>query len=424
MVSSGQLDLGTALLRDALLAAQVSRADESSRSEAAYNLAFGLWMQGRLDEAESLAATNGRTSGGINAARSIALSGWICIARSEFVRATSFFREALQAYASCISRDAAFHASVVHALANYDLLLLDRAEASTFGQMLPRVPGTTLDTYRLLVGCADAIRVALAGDELAAIEIAAATEILDVGPSWRVWGIALRARIASGFGHHQFARASVAAGARLAEELDWNVAPADSRVALLDLAEVLARYDHDRASAMISSYARIQSAIGPRYAGSVAPVLRARELHAKGIVALGTDAASGVDMLLEAATLYATLGYKWRTAESHLALRSVSDPAAKSAYTRGRAFIAECFARSHLDREQPDYVPAPIADLSLDLTPAHTEIIRHIYAGRPTSEIALIRGTSRGTIYNQLKEIYRRTGLRSICDIKRSLRTG
>ncbi len=127
--------------------------------------------------------------------------------RSQYAQALPFFREARRAFTS-VSRDAAFEASVVHALATYEWQLLEHdGEPYYYADELPRVHGSSLDTYRLLVGVADAWRAALAGDEHRAVAFAAQTEANEVSPHWRVFGSATRAGIARSFGHEQFARA-------------------------------------------------------------------------------------------------------------------------------------------------------------------------------------------------------------------------
>jgi DNA-binding CsgD family transcriptional regulator/tetratricopeptide (TPR) repeat protein len=421
ILSTGRHGLGVQMLTDAVGLAEEHSASDSIRSEALYNLAFGLWMRGEYEAAEGVAVRAGRAATDIVAARGVALRGWIRIARAEFASALAFFQRALQMYASCALRDAAFHSSVVHAIATYDLLLLDRPEPLAYVPMLPRVPTTSLDTYGLLVGCVDAIRFALAGDEARAIESAVSTETLDVAAHWRVFGIALRARVAIGFGYDHYARSSAHAAGKLAVALDWDIAPAESRLALLDVAEVLSQYDVDRARALLTMYGRINTQLSPRYVGTVTPIVRSRELHAKGIVSLACGNASGEHMLLEAAALYESLGFHWRAAESRLGLRRSSPVMAISAsVVASRAFVQERFPGSHLAREFPDFVPEIELDASRPLTPAQAEIVRQLCAGRSPRQIATMRGTSLGTVYNQLKAIYHRTELRSITDIVRT----
>lgn len=424
MLSTGRHRLGLDMLCTAVSQTEERGVSEAVRWESSYNLAFGHWTRGNYDEAEAIATAIASTATDTIAARSVALRGWIRIARAQFREALDFFRRSLRIYGASSIRDAAFHASVVHALAVHELLVLDHAEPFQYAPMLPRVQGASLDTYRLLVGCVDAIRFALAGDEAAAIESAVSTEILDVDARWRVWGIALRARLASSFGHEHFGRAAARAAATLAAELDWNSAPADSRLGLLDVAEVLSRYDRERARALLMVYDRIQTELGTRYRRSASPVVRARELHAKGVVALAQGNAEGTGMLLEAAELYSLLEFHWRAAESRLALHAGENSVALDAKAMGRAFVEQRFPQSHLAREAPNFAPRIVIDPSMNLTPAQVEIARHLCAGRSAREIAVLRGTSLGTVYNQLKDLYRRTELRSIGDIKRVFGAG
>jgi DNA-binding CsgD family transcriptional regulator len=145
-------------------------------------------------------------------------------------------------------------------------------------------------------------------------------------------------------------------------------------------------------------------------------------LHARGVFAISTLGKYGEDYLLEAADLYDTLGFAWRAAESRLALRHGKRSSARTAYAKGRTFLVERFPRSHLLRELADYVPPIVIDGPFSLTPAQIAIVRALCSGRTTRDIALERGTSLGTIYNQLKDIYRRTDLHSIRDLIRYFR--
>ncbi len=70
-----------------------------------------------------------------------------------------------------------------------------------------------------------------------------------------------------------------------------------------------------------------------------------------------------------------------------------------------------------------DYAPPLAIPASEKLTPAHVAIVRALCAGKSPGMIAAERGTSPETVRNQLKQIYRRTGLHSATEVKRKFGT-
>jgi hypothetical protein len=292
-------------LHDALADADAHPVDASVRLEAVYHIAFAWWVMGDYVRAEAEASRALELGVDGIVSRATALRGWIRVGRSQYAQALPFFREARRAFTS-VSRDAAFEASVVHALATYEWQLLEHdGEPHYYADELPRVHGSSLDTYRLLVGVADAWCAALAGDEYRAVAFAAQTEANEVSPHWRVFGLATRAGIARSFGHEQFARATADVGFTIATGADWSDSPGESRMALLYGAERLAGHDVDRARALLGAYARIATEVDPRYARGAHAFHQATEHHARGVVALAaSDAPSSQTHLLEAHRLF------------------------------------------------------------------------------------------------------------------------
>jgi len=50
---------------------------------------------------------------------------------------------------------------------------------------------------------------------------------------------------------------------------------------------------------------------------------------------------------------------------------------------------------------------------AIDLSPAESDVARHILAGRSNSEIAKLRGCSTRTVANQVASLFRKLGIRS-----------
>jgi DNA-binding CsgD family transcriptional regulator len=418
LISGGDAQAGQDLLRRCIADGERKDVALSIRVEALYNLAFGHWIAGAYDEADRIAARTAEADSDIVTARAVALRGWIRVGRAEYRDALGFFREASRLYSSCTVRDAAFEASVVHAIATYELQTLEHGgEPQYYRNSLPRLTSTILNTYRLLVGAVDAVRAGLAGDEPQAIDAAIATEVPRVTGYWNAFGLAMRARIWRGFGYEHFARSSAHAAFSLASALDWNQSPAESRLALLDVAAALAPFNHEKARSCIGMFSRIETPIPGRFFGGTHPLQRSREHYARGAVALSIDQVVARDHIFAAASTYRALGFPWRAAEAQLLLRRDGSEQGQRAYANGRAYLDERFPNSHLIRELHDHVRPIVVDASFSLTRAQTAIVQALCRGQRPREIALDRATAVGTVYNQLKEIYRRTGCHSIGEV-------
>jgi DNA-binding CsgD family transcriptional regulator len=333
----------------------------------------------------------------------------------QFAEALCLFREAWSEYRTCADRDAAFEASIVHAVAMYDLQLLqcDRPP-EYFTDSLPQVRGSSLDTYRLLVSRVDAMRAALHGDVDGAIHFAATTVSTDVSSHWRTLVLVTQAAVAQAFGDNRLARAYCDVAFDHATSLDWNEGPGESRFALLYLAECLAAHDPKRASALLATFSRISTNVEARFFGGNHLVHQATENVARGTVALELGSPSGRTQCISALEIYQQLGFPWRAAAVQLLLGRGSSPQEKQAYGTARTFIVDCFPQSYLARQLHDYAVPYTAGASPALTQAHLRIVRALCAGASPRSIADERGISVGTVYNHLKEIYRRTDLHSI----------
>ncbi len=164
LVFAGRRELGMQTLHDTIDEAE-DGAHPFVRAEALYNAGFAHLLCGDHDEAERFALRAGERADDLIAARAMALRGWAQVGRTRYADALPLFSEAWRMYGACSARDAAFGASTLHAIATYDLQLLERdGEPRYYASTLPHVSGTSLGTFRLLVSSIDAWRAALAGD--------------------------------------------------------------------------------------------------------------------------------------------------------------------------------------------------------------------------------------------------------------------
>jgi DNA-binding CsgD family transcriptional regulator len=408
---------GIALLRSVVALAKTANVNPDVRMEATYSLALGLWLAGHNREADNLAQVVSTFGSDITAVRSVALRAWVRVAEARYDDAVALFRKGWKSYRRCVARDAGFEAGLVNAIATYELQgLQEGRKPRYYSSSLPRVGTTALDTHMLIVGMTDAERAALAGDEPRAIDAVIATDAARVDASWRIAGLASRARIARCFGHRTFAVSFARTAFAIASTCDWNDAGAESRLALLDVAEEAVHFDIRMAEECLSTFKRISRPLHALYGGNSA-IHEARIAHARGLVDVATGATGGRRTLLEAADRYEALGFSWRVAEVQLGLHLDESAEGRQAFEKGRKYILERFPNSHLARGLPGYIPKRHRVISAALTDAQREIVRALCDGRTTRQIAQQRGTSIGTVYNQLKDIYQRTGVRSIREV-------
>jgi DNA-binding CsgD family transcriptional regulator len=414
LVFSGKNDPGMESIRRAIKRCERQNARFAVRMEVNFHKAFGHWLLGEFDEAETSARLVATAGVDILSARSVALIGWVAAGRLDYKRSLTLFREAWDMCRSCAGRDAHFEASLVHAIATYDSQLLAcGTNPRYYGPDLPAA-SKAIDTFRLLVGSVDSWRAVLAGDDARALERAASTEATDVADHWRVFGMASRSGVLQSLGYANVSTALSSAAFVAAMSLDWSASPGESRFGLLHLAERLASCDLERAKTCIAAFSRIPESRELRYFGCRHPLHDALENYSRGVVAATAGEESAGEMLERAAQLFDGLGFRWRAAGARLLLGRFSPRHTGHEYAAALSFIRRFFPRSHLARELDGFVQCVTTETGARLSPAQGAIVRALCAGRSPRDIAKDRGTSVGTVRNQLKEIYRRTGLRSI----------
>ena len=200
---------------------------------------------------------------------------------------------------------------------------------------------------------------------------------------------------------------------------DWSASPAESRLALLYGADRLAPADVNRARTLLAAYKRIGTTIPPRYQSGSQPIHQAIEAHVRGVVAAEQPDRAMRSHLRFAHETFSQMGYQWRAAASQLVLGRDDSVEGRRAYREARAFLIERFPRSFLARSLPDYTPPLFIPSSEPLTPAQVTIVQALCAGKSPRRIAEERGTSLGTVRNQIKHIYQRIDVHSVEDLRR-----
>ena len=325
----------------------------SVRLEALYMLAFAHWLAEDYDAADAVLRTQAiQPNGDIIAARAIALRAWIAVGRTQYAQALELFREALRVYASVSSHDAGFAASTLHAVAMYELELLQHGDHPRYyyGDF-PTASTTALDTFRLLVHDIDAWRAALAGDEYQAIESSIRIQSLRVSPHWAVFGTATRAMIAEAFGHTSFSRAFATAGAADAQRsrLERIACQVANRVALSCRGAGESR--RGPRSESVAMFSGIRTKVLPRFFGGKGRLQCATEEFSRGVVACRAEnRAAARAHLRTAQQAFAEMGFLRNATAAQLLLGEEQSAEGEQHYRAARVVILERFPRSYLAR--------------------------------------------------------------------------
>jgi DNA-binding CsgD family transcriptional regulator len=415
LIGIGRTDAGMRLLHSATAESEGDGVQPVIRGQTLHDAARGFLACGKYREADDLSVRACQPPhNGVIAAQASATRGLLRIGRSRSAEAIPYYREASRRFRACSGSDGEYEASVILTLSICLLHVLDHdGVPEYFSGMLPHVKGVSFDTYRVGVNRLDALRAAIHGDEERATEYAAAALATDAGPYWQTLALVTQAEIAEAFGHKHHARAFLNVAFARATSLDWNEAPSESRFCLLYCAALFASHDPHRASILLTLFTRIRTGMSIYYFGGKLPIQRALESAVRGAIALQLGDESGRCDLRAAYEIYEDAGYHWRAAGVQLVLGSGTSLEAKRSYADARAAIVERFPRSFLARKLHDYCP-PFATGGVALTPALMAIVRALCSGKTIRQVAEERSTSLGTVYNQLKEIYRRTDLHSI----------
>jgi DNA-binding NarL/FixJ family response regulator len=415
LVGIGRTDEGMRLLHSAAADCEGDGVHPVIRALTLHDAARALLACGEFREADELCVRACEPPhNGVVVAQVVSTRGFVRIGRNRSAEAIPYYREASSLFRACGDGDSLFEASSILTLSICVLEVLDHdGVPEYFSDTLSLVKGVSLDEYRVLVNHIDALRAAIHGDEARATEYAAAALAIDAGPYWQTAALLTQAAVAEAFGHKHYARAFLNACFSRATSLDWNESPGESRYCLLYCAALLASYDPHRASILLALFTRVRMAMPIFHFDGKHPVHRALEQLVRGTIALQLGDRSSRAHLRSAYETYEDAGYLWRAAGVQLLLGSGTSREAKRCYEAARAVIVERFPRSFLARKLHDY-SLPFATSGVALTPALMAIVRALCDGKTIRQIAEERSTSLGTVYNQLKEIYRRTDLHSI----------
>ncbi len=180
---------------------------------------------------------------------------------------------------------------------------------------------------------------ALAGNHLSAFRNFRTAVALAPTTARRAEALAGRGYLAREMGETIGAAECIADAQDLAQQIDWNATDDDERLALLQLATLVAPVDSSRAASYVDRYKAIPKKIKPlNVAAHGDPLYRAKEAHAFGLVAkehLGPTFA--VPLLQTAHDLFRSVSSGWRAAVVAMDLYDAARDPAMLQYAREHA---------------------------------------------------------------------------------------
>ncbi len=361
-----QFLLGTALARrgeydnahEALANAQsyaVSTSDRELITEAAYYRALTAFMCGNFTQAEDIASETLDEQGGSAHSRLLELLGLVAGLRGDVERQIMMLLAANEHLMRLSSRDVWLEANMLNNLAipvaesnppKIADFVRDRARAIEWNDELR--PMRFHVTHHL------AWLEALAGNHLAAYRHFRSAIKLGPTTARRAEAVAGLGYLAREMGEAINAAECIAETEELVGQVDWSASDNDERLALLQVATLVAPADPVRAAQHIDRYKAIPKAMSRVYATAHGdPLGRAKEAHAFGLVAKAQfGAAFALPLLHEAFGLFRSVSSNWRAAVVALDLYELAGDRAMLAYAQEHAiripqsWLARRLARS------------------------------------------------------------------------------
>lgn len=339
LARSGRFDEAEEALANASAYAN-SSAEPELITEAAFYRALAAFMAGGVARAHEIATNALDDRAGSPHARLLELLGLVAGIQGDVERQIAMHRGALEHVAAIERRDLYIEANTLNNLAvpvsefnppGYADYVRSRAGAIDWNDELS---GARFHLVHHL-----AWLDALAGNHLSAFRNFRTAIALAPTMARRAEALAGRGYLAREMGETIGASECVADAEELVRQIDWNKTDDDERLALLQLAMLVAPLHSERAAAYVERYKAIPKKINRlNVAAHGDPLYRAKEAHAFGLVAkehLGP--AFAVPLLQTAHDLFRSVSSGWRAAVVAMDLYDAARDPAMLQYAREHA---------------------------------------------------------------------------------------
>ena len=353
LARNGQIDRACEALANADLYA-TSSCDREIITEAAYYRALTSFVCGDLAQVEDIASEALDDQSGSAHARLLELLGLVAGVRGDVDRQIMMLVAASDHALRIDERDAFLEANILNNLAipvaevspcGLGHIVRNRAEAIAWNDELRPI--------RFHVTHHIAWLDALEGNYLSAFRHFRSA--IDLAPTVarKAEALVSRSYLSREMGEPINAAECAADAEDLVARTDWNATEDDERLALVNLATLIAAVDPARAARHIDRYKAIPYISRMQVAAHGDPLYRAKEAHAFGLVAKEhRGSAFAVPLLQEAHRLFCSVASNWRAALVAMDLYDV---------TGDRSMLA--FAKTHAARLPQSWLARRIARL-------------------------------------------------------------
>jgi DNA-binding CsgD family transcriptional regulator len=359
-------------------------------AELAYYRALEQWQDGRNDDARTTLALALDPSEDIIYARALSLVGWTYVAEQRYGEGTKIFGEALAVLRQCRNKDAHLYATLLHATA-IGVAELPAGDAQRLAGEVEEFAWTAgeLDEHFQTLR-----HIGLAFVRRGQIEPAFRyfVSAADLAPrsAWAVLAFADCAAAAASMNEPHGARAFLQFACAASEHVNWNLVEGEPRLALLQLALALARFNKgSRARRYVAQFgesANFQSLSALRDD----PRADIYRRHVDAVVAGVSGDPSALAALEDVRRSWAGIGYHWRALEAEQDIKCVAKALVQE-QTAGPAFSAAAASSS----DEPH------------MTEEQRRLMRLVLEGRSRKEIAAHLNLSINTVRNYLSVLYR-----------------
>ena len=250
---------------------------------------------------------------------------------------------------------------------------------------------------------------ALQGDQLGCMRYLRQAQVVAPSDVWKAIVALDRAFFALVMNQRPWAENEFALAEDFSDVMDWEATTGEERVALLLLAELAADLKPKRAKYYLARYQNLGRLKSNLHQFSFDHRLEAMSAFTAGTVhAAAGEPAKAEESFRSAWRVFDSIGYNVRAGRSAASIYRLTGQ------SRWRYLAEDKFAvypHSALVRDIPRL--ASSKDSEAFFTPTQTEVVNLIRRGLSTKEIANELGRSQYTVFNHLKIVYRKLGVKS-----------
>ncbi len=411
------LERGLATLLETEAAARAFDAHRAIRGEIAYEIGYAYWLLRDCERTLEYALLAEAARADIISVRAASLRAFVAIFRERYSQALALFRSARHAYDSCAAKDQGLVEMIVVQIATLEVAMRSKNIVGTHalpmstGTRLPAEAGANgVDEYRAVTATMDAWLYAFEGERAKAYRMVRQAETVAPDLAWRTWVLANRAKIFEAFGDHVGAADFAEAALELVDRIDWDETAGEARVALLHLAEILARTAPTEAVKIFDRYEALTSEVDRSLVFRSDVRLWILEEFVRGLILRVRGDALGAWRSFKGVYQAATrVGIMWRSAMALIELDSTPIPARPKGdhYLQTAAMLVrEHFPRSFIARRLGRWAMAHEDPIAKALAPQPREVLRHLLDGKNSAEISSILVLAEGTVRNYIKVLH------------------